>query len=115
MAVYTPTTIISWSTVTLYFGAYFSTGNADKPSWSLAPIEGFQNQLNKSGFNCGTPDGIFGSKTYAAVVKLQQKLALKYGSSVVSVDGIVGQVTWTKFFSSTFNSGKIKLSNGTFV
>ena len=45
--------------------------------------------LNALGFNCGEPDGAFGSNTEAAVKKFQEKYGL-------SVDGKVGQATWPK-------------------
>ncbi|MGI6548995.1 MAG: peptidoglycan-binding protein [Syntrophomonadales bacterium] len=45
-----------------------------------------QTQLNTLDFNCGNVDGIFGAKTYAAVVDLQESNNLK-------VDGIVGPQT----------------------
>lgn len=45
-----------------------------------------QNQLNQAGFNCGTADGVFGPKTYAAVVALQKAHGLQ-------VDGVVGPQT----------------------
>ncbi len=45
-----------------------------------------QTNLNTLGFNCGNIDGIFGSKTYSAVVDLQK-------SNHLIVDGIVGSQT----------------------
>ncbi|WP_286904218.1 peptidoglycan recognition protein family protein [Clostridium sp. UBA1652] len=48
-----------------------------------------QERLNKSGFNCGAVDGIFGEKTRVAVIAFQASRGL-------SADGIVGQNTWRK-------------------
>lgn len=50
-----------------------------------------QLRLNQLGFNCGTVDGIFGSKTNAAVKAFQTKNGLV-------VDGIVGSKTIAKLF-----------------
>lgn len=47
-----------------------------------------QTTLNEQGYDCGTPDGIFGKKTQAAVKAFQKAKGLK-------VDGIVGRKTWT--------------------
>lgn len=42
-----------------------------------------QEKLNSLGFDCGTPDGVFGSKTKAAVKKFQKEKKIK-------VDGVFG-------------------------
>lgn len=47
-----------------------------------------QNLLNRKDFYCGAADGIFGAKTYNAVVKFQQSCGL-------AADGIVGPRTRT--------------------
>ena len=52
-------------------------------------VRKLQELLNKRGFDCGAVDGIFGSKTYAAVVAFQKANGL-------SADGIVGPLTWGK-------------------
>lgn len=49
-------------------------------------VASLQTQLNSLNFNCGNIDGIFGPKTYAAVLALQK-------SSGLAVDGIVGPQT----------------------
>jgi hypothetical protein len=46
-----------------------------------------QNQLNALGYDCGTADGIFGTKTEKAVKALQKDAGL-------TADGIVGTRTW---------------------
>ncbi|MDE5618066.1 MAG: spore cortex-lytic enzyme [Clostridia bacterium] len=46
-----------------------------------------QTKLNNWGYNCGTADGIFGTKTYNAVVKFQR-------NNKLVVDGIVGAKTF---------------------
>lgn len=50
-------------------------------------VKTLQTRLNALGYDCGTVDGIFGIKTYNAVVKFQTARAL-------AVDGIVGVNTW---------------------
>ena len=52
-------------------------------------VRKLQELLNKKGFDCGAVDGIFGSKTYAAVVAFQKANGL-------SADGIAGPLTWGK-------------------
>ena len=52
-------------------------------------VRRLQELLNKKGFDCGAVDGIFGSKTYAAVVAFQK-------SNGLGADGIVGPLTWGK-------------------
>lgn len=50
-------------------------------------VKTLQAQLNALGYDCGAVDGIFGAKTYNAVVKFQKDRGL-------AVDGIVGKNTW---------------------
>lgn len=50
-------------------------------------VKGLQQALNKLGFDCGGVDGIFGSKTVAAVKASQQEYGL-------IPDGVVGVNTW---------------------
>ncbi len=45
-----------------------------------------QQTLNNNGYWCGSADGIFGSKTYNAVVSFQKDVG-------ISVDGVAGPVT----------------------
>lgn len=52
-------------------------------------VKTLQTNLNKLGYNCGTPDGIFGNKTDLAVEKLQKDNGLV-------ADGIVGAKTEAK-------------------
>lgn len=49
-------------------------------------VKALQTDLNKIGYDCGAADGIFGSKTEAAVRAFQSAKGLK-------VDGIVGEAT----------------------
>lgn len=51
-------------------------------------VADLQGLLNDVGYKCGTVDGIFGSKTLAAVKAFQQDHAL-------NPDGIVGMLTWS--------------------
>lgn len=57
-----------------------------KQGMSGTRVKTLQNKLNELGYSCGTADGIFGSKTTAAVKRFQQANGL-------SVDGIVGAKT----------------------
>ena len=50
-------------------------------------VKELQEQLNHLGYDCGTADGVFGTKTYAAVMHFQRDNGL-------TADGIVGQKTW---------------------
>ena len=52
-------------------------------------VRKFQELLNAKGYTCGSVDGIFGSKTYAAVLAFQKANGL-------GADGIVGPLTWAK-------------------
>lgn len=57
-----------------------------KTGLSGPDVRELQEQLNALGFSCGTPDGIFGSKTKLAVMAFQTAYNLK-------ADGIVGEQT----------------------
>ncbi len=61
---------------------------ASNLSWGSrgAEVVTLQQTLNAKNYWCGSADGIFGSKTYAAVTKFQQNAGL-------NVDGIVGPKT----------------------
>lgn len=52
-------------------------------------VRKLQELLNAKGYICGSVDGIFGSKTYAAVLAFQKANGL-------AADGIVGSLTWAK-------------------
>ena len=52
-------------------------------------VRKLQELLNAKGYTCGNVDGIFGSKTYAAVLEFQKANSL-------GADGIVGPLTWAK-------------------
>lgn len=52
-------------------------------------VRKLQELLNAKGYTCGSVDGIFGSKTYAAVSAFQKANGL-------AADGIVGSLTWAK-------------------
>lgn len=62
-----------------------STGSTGRAVRNLQLI------LNNRGYNCGTVDGDFGSKTKAAVIAFQKAQGL-------GADGIVGTKTWTALF-----------------
>ena len=69
------TTVVGRPTV-----SYGSRGDA---------VRKLQELLNALGYDCGSVDGIFGSKTKAAVLAFQKANGL-------GVDGIVGPLTWAK-------------------
>ena len=69
------TTVVGRPTV-----SYGSRGDA---------VRKLQELLNALGYDCGSVDGIFGSKTYAAVLAFQKANGL-------AADGIVGSLTWGK-------------------
>ena len=69
------TTVVGRPTV-----SYGSRGDA---------VRKLQELLNALGYDCGSVDGIFGSKTYAAVLAFQKANGL-------GADGIVGPLTWGK-------------------
>ncbi|MGN1307580.1 MAG: peptidoglycan-binding protein, partial [Faecousia sp.] len=50
-------------------------------------VKAMQILLNGLGFNCGTADGVFGTKTLAALKKYQTAKSL-------TADGICGAKTW---------------------
>lgn len=54
-------------------------------------VKSLQQLLNAKGYNCGTPDGDFGTNTYNGVRNFQTKNKLE-------VDGIVGEATWNRLF-----------------
>jgi len=74
-------------------------------------VKTLQQQLNQLGYDCGTPDGIFGQRTKDAVRALQRAHGL-------AADGIVGSRTWSKINSllgstgSTGNTGSSLLKYG---
>jgi len=49
--------------------------------------------LNAEGFQCGTPDGVFGSNTDACVRSFQK-------AQGIPADGIVGAVTWSRLIDA---------------
>ncbi len=57
-------------------------------SWgdSGSSVTQLQQALNNNGYWCGSADGIFGSKTYNAVLSFQKDVG-------ISVDGVAGPVT----------------------
>ena len=52
-------------------------------------VRKLQELLNALGYDCSSVDGIFGSKTKAAVLAFQKANGL-------AADGIVGPLTWGK-------------------
>ncbi len=66
----------------------FGTSDSEQPGYD-AQLQQDQKLLNKIGYDCGTPDGLWGGKTKAAVRKLQSDHDL-------IVDGILGPATRAK-------------------
>lgn len=56
-----------------------------------------QATLNTLGYNCGTPDGIYGTNTRNAIISFQRQNGL-------SVDGIAGEDTWVTAAALTWNT-----------
>lgn len=67
-------------------------------------VKKLQKALNELGFNCGSVDGIFGDKTFAAVKKFQS--SSNYGGAI-SADGIVGPDTKKKFKTAGYAKGTL--------
>ena len=65
-------------------------------------VKELQTRLNELGYSCGTLDGIFGTKTVAAVKKFQTAKGL-------TVDGIVGEKTWEALYTQ-FEPYKVKVT-----
>ena len=58
-----------------------------------------QDDLNTLGFSTGGLDGIFGTRTYNAVVNYQRSRGL-------SVDGIIGCNTWRSLQENVISTGR---------
>jgi len=71
-------------------------------------VKQLQQSLNSLGYNCGTPDGVYGNNTYNAVRRFQSNNGL-------TVDGIAGYKTLTainnKLHSKTVRLNKQKFLN----
>jgi len=52
-------------------------------------VQLMQEAMVSKGMNPGVPDGVFGSKTKAAVIEFQ-----KYGERDSNIEGVVGPFTW---------------------
>lgn len=61
-------------------------------------VRELQEALNSLGFDCGAADGIFGTKTFNAVVAFQTEAKL-------DADGIVGPKTWRELDAQRTSSG----------
>lgn len=61
-------------------------------------VKTLQQQLNQLGYDCGTPDGIFGQRTKDAVKAFQRAYGL-------TADGIAGSRTWSKINSLLGSTG----------
>jgi len=83
-----PAIMLSFLFTGLYLFADDQAIAASNLSWGSrgSEVVTLQQTLNNLNYWCGTADGIFGPKTYAAVVKFQQAKGL-------AVDGIVGPKT----------------------
>ena len=70
--------------------ADFGTTTLRPSSSSKTTVRNLQTRLNYLGFNCGSPDGIFGCNTTSAVRAFQTAYQPRFG---LTVDGLVGQST----------------------
>lgn len=75
-------------------------------------VKKVQQALNALGFNCGSVDGVFGDKTYAAVIAFQK--SSKFGGAI-SADGIVGKNTKKKFKVAGYAGGTTGVKNSQFA
>ena len=89
-------TIKLWNKSTSSGGYYYAPTTAVVPDMPMLyrgctgdAVKTLQDKLNALGYNSGSVDGIFGSKTKAAVLAFQKANGL-------GVDGIVGPLTWAK-------------------
>lgn len=63
--------------------------NSSSTISNYGQIQKIQTKLNSLGYNCGTPDGIMGSKTKEAIMKFQK-------ANQLTADGIPGPQTLKK-------------------
>ena len=70
----------------------YGYGTSRKPNDAVKLL---QQILNKLGYPCGTPDGIFGRKTEDAVMDFQE-------DNHIGVDGKVGAETWSYLLKALF-------------
>ena len=68
-------------------------------------VRKLQNVLNALGYNAGNVDGIFGSRTQAAVIRFQRAMG-------ISSDGVVGKNTKAKFRQKGYASGTTNATSG---
>lgn len=83
--------------------ATFGSRNLKKGSTG-SDVRELQTKLNSLGYDCGKVDGIFGTKTLAAVKRFQQ-------ANKLAVDGIVGKNTFKKL-AQVLSSKKSSTSSG---
>lgn len=74
-----------------------------KSGMSGSDVRDLQNRLNAAGFNCGTADGIFGSKTKNALIAFQKAVG-------ISADGIYGSNSRTKLLAYKKSTSTVKKS-----
>jgi len=67
-------------------------------------VKKLQQKLSELGYNVGTIDGIFGSKTESAVLKFQSDKGLH-------IDGVVGNQTWSALFQEIIPQTIVVLEN----
>lgn len=68
-------------------------------------VRKLQNVLNALGYNAGNVDGVFGSRTQAAVIRFQRSMG-------ISADGVVGKNTKAKFRQKGYASGTTNATSG---
>lgn len=69
-------------------------------------VKNLQIALNEQGYNCGVPDGIYGTDTANAIRAFQRDYGL-------SVDGDFGPLSWQKLNELTTNGSTVAVSNAT--
>lgn len=99
--------IISFILVGTLTTAQPATAAEANLSWGErgSAVTQLQQTLNNNGYWCGSTDGIFGSKTYNAVIKFQRDAG-------IAVDGIVGPQTRQALGLSSTNLSNPQVSRG---
>lgn len=79
--------VAQWALLPTTSGAISVPAGTYVPGASAYYVRLAQACLNAVGYNCGSADGIYGTKTKNAIINFQR-------AKGISADGIVGQDTW---------------------